>query len=94
MIAKIRRFSILQMGKFLAVLYGFFSIIIIPIFFITLLVKPAEAIPFLIMAILYPVMGFIGGIIGAALYNLASHLVGGLEFTLDFEQNQQSSQSS
>jgi hypothetical protein len=89
MIAKIRRFSILQTGKMLAVLYGFFSIIILPIFFIMLLVKPVEAIPLLIMAILYPVMGFIGGIIGAALYNLASRFMGGLELTLDFEQDQQ-----
>lgn len=88
MLTRITRFSILQTGKLLAVLYGFFSLIILPIFLIMLVVEPKGAVPMLVMIILYPVMGFVGGIIGAAIYNLASRLVGGLEITLESQQAQ------
>jgi len=33
--------------------------------------------------VLYATIGFIGGIIVAAIYNLIARLTGGLEFTLD-----------
>ena len=86
MVTTISRFSILQTGKLLAVLYGFLSVILLPIFLIMLLVQGIQALPMLFMLILYPVMGFIGGIIGAALYNLASRFVGGIELTLEVPQ--------
>ena len=76
------------MGKLLAVLYGFFSLILLPISLIIFVVNPKGALPMLIMAILYPIFGFIGGIIGAALYNLAARLVGGMEMTLETQQEQ------
>jgi len=88
MVTKIKRFSILQTGKFLAVLYGFLAVILIPFFLIMLFVEPGGAVGLLIMLILYPIMGFIGGIIGAALYNLASRFVGGLELHLEITQEQ------
>jgi hypothetical protein len=37
-----------------------------------------------VMPIMYGIIGFIGGIIMAAIYNLVAGVVGGLEF--DFEQ--------
>ena len=36
-----------------------------------------------VVLILYPILGFIGGILGAALYNVAARFVGGLEVTLE-----------
>ena len=92
MVTTIKKFSILQTGKLLAVLYGFFSVILFPIFLISIFVKGVEALPMLFMVVLYPLMGFIGGIIGAALYNLASRLVGGLELTLEVTQERKSPQ--
>jgi hypothetical protein len=90
MVTRISRFSILQTGKILAVFYGFFSAILFPIFLIITFAQGVEALPMLLMLILYPLFGFIGGIIGAALYNLASRIIGGLEFTLEVTQEQSS----
>jgi hypothetical protein len=92
MVTRISRFSILQTGKLLAVFYGFFSVVLFPIVLISILVKGGAAFPMLLMIILYPLMGFIGGIIGAALYNLASRIIGGLELTLEVTQEQNSPQ--
>lgn len=90
MVTRIKKFSILQTGKFLAVFYGFFSVILLPIFLISILVKGAATLPMLLLIILYPLFGFIGGIIGAALYNLVSRFMGGLELTLELTQEQSS----
>jgi hypothetical protein len=90
MVTRIKKFSILQTGRFLAVFYGFFSIVLFPFFLIMILVKGVAAIPMLLILISYPIMGFIGGIIGAALYNLASRFAGGLELTLEVTQEQSS----
>lgn len=85
---RIKRFSILQAGKLLGILYGFLALVMIPFILIPALFASsagefAQFLPLLIMLILYPVMGFIGGIIGAAVYNLCSKWVGGLEFDLE-----------
>jgi len=83
---RITRFSILQTGKLLAVLYGFIALILVPFALLSVLVGHGrESGPFCIMIVLYPVLGFIGGVIGAALYNLAAHLVGGLEVGLELQ---------
>jgi hypothetical protein len=87
---QIRRFGILQMGKVLALIYGFFAVTLFPIFLIATIANPGEGFPMLIMIVLYPLMGFIGGIIGAAVYNLASKLIGGIKVELDVEGNIQS----
>ena len=88
MITRIRKFSILQTGKLLAVLYGFLSVLFLPFLLLAFVMNPKEAIVLIFIIILYPLMGFIGGIIGAAIYNLAASLVGGLEITLDINQPQ------
>jgi hypothetical protein len=88
MITRIKNFSILQTGKVLFVFYGFFAIILSPIFLIMLLAKPGDAFRLLLFLIAYPVMGFIGGIIGAAVYNLVSRFTGGFELTLELTQEQ------
>ena len=90
MVTRIKKFSILQTGKLLFVLYGFFSVVLVPFFLIMLITKPGDALRMLLIIILYPLLGFIGGIIGAALYNLASRFTGGLEITLELTQEQNS----
>lgn len=84
---QVRRFGILQMGKLLALIYGFFAVILLPTFLIAAITSPQSA-PMLWMILLYPLGGFIGGIIGAALYNLASKLIGGIKIELDVEDVQ------
>jgi hypothetical protein len=82
---EIKRFNIVQTGKVLGILYGMLAIIMIPFILIGIFAggKGGEGLaPMLIMVILYPVMGFIGGIIGAAFYNLAARWVGGLKIDL------------
>jgi len=80
---RITRLTVLQTGKLLAVLYGFMSVIMLPFFLIGLLMSPKEAIGFFVMILLYPIIGFIGGVLMAALYNLAANLVGGLEVSVE-----------
>jgi hypothetical protein len=85
---RIKRFSILQTGKLLGILYGFLALIMIPFILIPAILASSEGqfaqfVPLLVMMILYPVMGFIGGIIGAAIYNLCAKWVGGLELELE-----------
>ena len=85
MIVKTRRFGILQAGKICAALYAGFSVLLLPIVLFVLAADRKAVMPLLFMLILYPIMGFIGGIIGAAIYNLAARFVGGIEMTLDGE---------
>ena len=82
---ELKSIAVLQTGKVLAIIYGFFSVIMIPFLLIVALVSRGNIgamIPTILVIVLYPVIGFIGGIIAAALYNLAASLVGGLQFTL------------
>ena len=80
---RIVRLGVLQTGKLLAVLYAFVSVITLPFLLIGLALSPREVVPMLIMVILYPLMGFIGGVLMAALYNVAARWVGGLEVTVE-----------
>jgi len=84
---RIVKLSVLQTGKLLAVLYGFISIVMLPFMFIAMLANTEEGagpmLGMLVMLLLYPLMGFIGGIVMAALYNLAAKWMGGLEFCVE-----------
>ena len=92
MVTRIKKFSILQTGRVLFVFYGFFSVILLPIFLIMLIAKPGDAFRMLAFLIAYPALGFIGGIIGAGVYNLVSRFTGGFELTLELTQEQDSPQ--
>ena len=82
----IRHIGVLKAGLILAVLYGFISLILVVIAAAVLLFNPKEALPLLLLAILYPVIGFVGGVLMAALYNLAAMVMGGLEITLESKE--------
>jgi hypothetical protein len=92
---RLRRIAPLQLGKMLALLYGILGLIFIPVF---LIMSPAASqIPSeqragmlafgagfaILVPFIYAVMGFIGGIIGAVLYNIVAKWVGGIEVEVD-----------
>lgn len=80
---RIVRLSVLQTGKLMAVIYGLLSLVMLPFMVIALCAGAQSIMPMFIMLILYPIMGFIGGIIMAFLYNISSNFVGGLEVEVE-----------
>jgi hypothetical protein len=87
----------LKLGITLAVIYGIMSLVfMIPIFLIMSLVGAAsartgpQALPaifsgvfVIFLPIIYAVLGFIGGVIAAFIYNLVAKWTGGVEFTTE-----------
>ena len=78
----------LRAGIVLGVLYGILSLLVVPFVLLAAVLGsktdvPAPAVFGVGLAILLPVLyaaaGFIGGIIGAALYNLIAKWTGGFE---------------
>lgn len=80
---KISSLNILQTGKFLAVFYGLFTLIIVPIFLLASLGNPQSFAVMIPMLLIYPMMGFIGGVLMAAFYNLTAKWIGGIEVTVE-----------
>jgi hypothetical protein len=73
-----------QTANFPTVPFRRWQMVILPFLLIAMLFGGAKAIaPMLVMVVLYPILGFIGGVIMAALYNLASKWIGGLEVTVE-----------
>jgi len=79
----------LRAGIVLGILYGIMSLIIVPFFLLAAVFgsksgSPAPAIMgvgfVIVLPVIYAVVGFIGGIIAAAVYNLVAKWTGGLEF--------------
>ena len=79
---RITRLAVMQTGKMLAVLYGFLSAIMLPFMLIGIIANPKN-FSMLFMLFLYPIMGFIGGILMSALYNLAAKWIGGIEISVE-----------
>jgi len=92
----LKRIAPLQAGKILGIVYGAMGLLFMP--FILLLSVIASHLPhgqeaplpfifglgFAIMApVFYGVMGFLVGVIGAAIYNLVARWVGGLEVEVE-----------
>jgi hypothetical protein len=92
---RIKRISPLQLGKMLGVLYGIMGLIFVPFFLIMSAVAtqmPAEQragmMAFgagfaIFMPIIYGVMGFIFGALGALIYNLVAKWIGGIEVEVE-----------
>ena len=91
----IKRIAPLQAGKILGILYFALGVVLVPFILIVGFIG-SHAAPhptafpaifgagFAVMApIFYGVMGFIGGVISAALYNLAARFVGGVEVEVE-----------
>jgi hypothetical protein len=76
--------SPLQQGIVVGVLYAILSLIAVPFLLIASLMGHggASAIFVIFIPIIYGILGFIGGIIAAFVYNLVAKWTGGIEFTL------------
>ena len=92
---RVKRIAPLQLGKMLALLYGIMGVIFCPIFLIASLVASHGPSPqrvgimafgtgfALMLPFLYAAMGFIGGIIGAFIYNVIAKWIGGIEVEVE-----------
>ena len=79
----------LRAGIVLGVLYGILSLIIVPFFLLAVVLGGKTGTPLpaifgvgfaIFLPVIYAIIGFIGGIIAAALYNLIAKWTGGFEF--------------
>jgi hypothetical protein len=94
-IRRIKRISPLQAGKIFGILYGAIGLIFIPFILLMITFAPhaqngRNALPaifggvFALAApVIYGVMGFVLGLISAAIYNLAARFVGGIEVEVE-----------
>jgi uncharacterized membrane protein len=94
---RLKRIGPLKAGVVLGVLYALLGLILVPFFMIGGAVAAAAArqsgaqLPFtflfgfgaLCLPIFYGMMGFVFGVIAAAVYNLVAKWTGGLEITLE-----------
>lgn len=92
---RLKRIAPLSAGKISGILYGIVGLLFAPVFALMTLLSPA--LPedqrtgmmafglgaIVMFPIIYAVMGFIVGILGALLYNLVARWVGGLEVEVD-----------
>lgn len=85
--SEISRIGVLQAGKILGFLYGGVALLFASFFLIDALVGEGGAfggtVVLLVMIIVCPLFGFIGGVIMAVLYNCVANLIGGFELTLN-----------
>jgi hypothetical protein len=79
----ITRFTPLQLGKLLAVIYFAISLLVVPFILLASLAGPKGSgmglIFVILIPLLYALIGFLTGIIGAFIYNLCAKFVGGIE---------------
>jgi hypothetical protein len=94
-IRRIKRIAPLQLGKIMALTYGIMGLIFCPFFL--LMTAFASHMPnnqrvgimalgtgfALFMPVLYAVMGFVFGVIGAFIYNVIAKWVGGIEVEVE-----------
>jgi hypothetical protein len=92
---RLKRIAPLQLGKMLALLYGIMGLIFVPFFLLIGTLTPNMPADqragmmfmsggFAILApLLYAIMGFIFGVIGALIYNLVAKWAGGIEFEVE-----------
>lgn len=94
-VRRLKRIAPLQLGKMLVCLYGLMGPLAVPVFLLLSMATanlPAQqrgvfamvSVGFAIAApFLYAAIGFIAGLIGAALYNLLAKWIGGIEVEVE-----------
>lgn len=79
----------MQAGKIMAFVYGIMGAILAPFILLgTLFGENSEGAVFgiifaLLVPLFYAAMGFVGGIIGSAIYNFAAGIMGGIKVDID-----------
>ena len=91
----IKRIAPVQLGKMLAILYGIMGLVFVPFFLLmTMFASQAPAqqrVGFMALGagfavffpLIYAAMGFVVGVLGALIYNLAAQWVGGIEVEVE-----------
>jgi len=85
-ILKIKKVNVLKMGFIMAVVYGILSVVIFLIIGVFGLAIQGQSLGLLLMVfmpVIYAIVGFIGGIIMGALYNIVSKWLGGIEVEVE-----------
>jgi len=84
---KLKRFEVLKAGYILGLLYLLLSaFILVPILLISIAFGHPNALGVgmvIVLPLIYGLIGFVGGMIMAALYNLVSKMIGGLEVEVE-----------
>jgi len=87
---ELTKVDVLQAGKILGILYACFAVISLPLVVLRAIGYSrahsgefSAAIAMVGKLLLYPVIGFVAGIILAAVYNLIAKWVGGLRFRVE-----------
>lgn len=87
MTQRIRRFDPISVAKVMGVLYGLMGLLFMPFFLIIAYFSPQEkafGMGFaIVLPVVYGVLGAVCMLIAAALYNLVSGWVGGIEVELE-----------
>ena len=89
----LRSIAPLRAGIVLGISYGLLSLLLVPVFLILVAASKMTGSPMngmtalplamiVILPVAYAALGFLGGIIGAVVYNLIAKLTGGLKFEL------------
>jgi len=91
---RLKRIAPLQLGKIFALLYGILGLIfVIPFFIIASLATPASPLPFgkaciLLFPVIYAVLGFVFGVLGAAIYNVVAKWIGGIVVEVEWDREE------
>ncbi len=91
---RVRRVGVLSAAATSAVIHASFGLLLGVIVAVVSLVLPGTAVPFLrgrvlgvlavvALPLVYGVVGFVAGALGAAVYNLAARLAGGIKLALE-----------
>ncbi len=76
----------LQTGRVLGLMYAVLALVLVPLAFLGPILKGENVAPAIgvaiFMALIYPVIGFIGGALMACLYNFVAGLIGGIRIDL------------
>lgn len=81
--AVLRRISLAQTAKILAVMYGMLSFVLLCAYLIGQIRGVTHELIPLGMILLYPLIAALVGMLVALAYNIAAVFVGGIEITLD-----------
>jgi hypothetical protein len=93
---RLKKVAPLQLGIVLALLYAMLGLLVAPVFLLVSMFTAktdaaGSAMPMMIggmigilfVPIIYGILGFIGGVLMAFVYNLAAKLTGGIEVTFE-----------
>jgi hypothetical protein len=80
MLSEVRRVGVWRAGKVGAVMYGLLGLILFPFAMMAALSDSRQGPAMIMVVALYPIIGLVGCLLGALLYNLTAKIAGGFRF--------------